>query len=255
MRVIDLKDINLDKCILLKEVNGDFNWKLYHDEKNVYKIFGKNDDEFLKNILKRIQLLNDLNIDEVITPKEVIVDKGKFIGYQAHYVNGSYNMSQFQGKNDLRCFWYLLYKSSMTLRKIHNSSKGIIISDLRLENIIFSKKLIPYFIDLDECYVNGILANSVADSLYEYYKKRGHAVDFISHNTDRLCLILSTLYTIFNKEVDNISTDEYVKLSYKYRTLKNMFPIFLKIKGEDIIDEVPYIDRFISPQDIKKKQI
>lgn len=255
MRIIDFKNINLDKCVLLKEVSGKFNWKLYHDDKSVYKIFGKNDDDFLKNILKRIQLLYDLNINGVITPEDIVLDKNEFKGYRARYVNGSFNLSQFNNKKELNCFWYLLYKSSSVLRQIHNSSKRIIISDLRLENIIFSKELIPYFIDLDECCIGDIQADAINDSLYDYYIKRGKNIDYISPDTNRLCLIISTLYTIFNKEIDDIEINEYKEMSLKYKSLRNMLSLFLKLKNNKIIDNVPYIDKFISLEDIKKKQI
>ena len=84
------------------------------------------------------------------------------------------------------------------------------------------------------------------------FKAHDQILKHISHNTDRLSLIFSFLYEIFNEEVELVSEYQYDEMAEKLYTLQNLRPLFLKIKEKKNIPDAPYLYEVASSKDYNR---
>lgn len=240
----------------LKRMKCDVNSEsiLYHDNNTIYKMFKNLPYRDLKRKKRKIELLSSGNpLDNVVLPQYEIMDGTVLSGYTMEYIKKSFPLFDFTIKNkNINNFLQLVRKISLSLRKIHDDPRNIIVGDLSFSNIIFDENFKYYFVDFDSCMIDGISSDRICFLLDFYIKRRNINKFSISERTDKLSLMLCTLYTIFLRYIDGVSIYEYDLLSEKLETLKNMREYFLNIKKcSGSIPDVPYMDEMIE-QPIKK---
>lgn len=275
MGIIRLKDINFDE---LERIHCKSNCeaRLYTDNRICYKIFLK--ERYtpwqLHGKYKKIKLLAktpENALDSVVLPIDRIINKkGGISGYTMRFIPDSRTLSCFKAEDTL-LISKVLYEISQSVRKIHQDSRNIIISDLHFDNILINKNYQHYFVDFDSCSINGIPNETsptflssyeqlVDSSRYRIIKEtirelKGYpAYTETSQKTDRLCLILATLKYFFDKSIISISESDYDKKCEEIPFLNNMKSYFLYLKKYPKGLEVPYLDEFIpEPSKILKK--
>lgn len=245
MELLNFDDINYDK---LKKLNSNNTTEstLFYDDKVIYKIYKNFIESYRKK--KKILLLNDgESISNVIIPDKLILDGIFTLGCGMKYIK---NANTFRKYKNSISFILLLYLISLSLKKIHNDPRNIVIGDLHFDNIIIDGELNHYFIDIDSCMINGILPERISNIIMCYVQNRGNFSFDVSRETDKLSMFLAMIEAMFNKDIDRVSVYEYDKKIDEIYTLKNMREYFLKIKNtKGCIPDIPYLDELISIND------
>lgn len=254
MQIINKRDIDFNKLNKL-------NWSkstestLYYDEELFYKMFA---DLFLAiRKKKKLMLLNDGNvISDVVIPNILINDGLITSGCAMERIKGARSLYKYKNSD---IFMMLVYLVSLSLKKIHNDPRNIVVGDLHFNNIIVDNKGQHHFIDFDSCMIDGIAADRLPKNLKYYVFDRGNFKFEVGKDTDRFCLFLSTLGAIFGKDIDYISEKEYDEKSEMIYTLKNMRSFFLEVKKNNKgIPDIPYLSELISINDfpgVKKMKV
>ena len=257
MNIIDKKDINFDKLSIYKcPANSES--KLFYDKHNMYKMFNDTNNIYLLRKKLKLEILSDgEKIDSAVLPDSIIMSDRSLSGYAMKRISDGVPIFDFTSKNrNVNLFLNMMNNVSLSLRNIHLDPRNIVIGDLSISNIIFDKNMKHYFIDFDSVMIDKIIADRVPYSLDRYAKRCGIYKYDINKNTDRLCLILSTLFILFSKSIEEVSKKEYDEKAEKIETLKNMREIVLEIKKyNNIIPELPYIDELIITNKKKIKTI
>lgn len=255
MEIIRERDIDFSNLKKLKcDVNSES--RLYYDEDTIYKMFKNLSFKHLRRKQKKIELLSDgAVLNSVVMPNQQILKGFVLSGYTMDYINDSLPLFEFTRRSqNVYVFLQLVRRLSLSLKEIHNDPRNIIVGDLSFSNIIFDDDFKHYFVDFDSCMIDGISSDRICFLLSDYINKRGKYRIDINENTDRLSLILCTLYTIFLKQIDEISMYDFDMVADKVEMLKNMRNIVLEIKKYGkIIPDVPYLDEIIPITKIKKQ--
>lgn len=253
MEIIREKDINF-KALTRIHSKTNSESRLFHDGEVLYKMYKETPLRLLNRKKHKIELLNgEDRLDNVIFPDKIILKKQVMSGCCMPYIDNATIMFYFATQSsDINVFLQLVSQISHSLRKIHNDPRNIVVGDLSFSNIIFDENMNHYFIDFDSCMIDKIPSDMIS-FLFDYYlNERGINYADINQNTDKLCLILNTIYTIFCKDVDSLSMYEFDSKAEKVSALKNMREIVLEIKKYGNIPTATYIDEFI-PETHKKR--
>jgi len=252
MKILDINDIDYEKLDILDVLSTEST--IYFDDELIYKFYDNLPLATLERKRKKLFLLNEgEEIPDAIIPNILIKNKNILIASgMKRIINGN---SLIKYKNT-DIFILLLYVISLSLKKIHNDPRNIAVGDLHFNNILIDDKGKHYFIDFDSCAINGIIQDRLPRSLKQYALNRGDFDFEVSHKTDKLCMLLSFVNSLFGKEIDTFSLYEYDKKAEQVQTLKNLREIFLNIKKNNIgIPNVPYLDEFISISDFPGKKL
>jgi len=249
---IDFKSLQRLKCRANSESN------LYSDGENLYKIFKGLMPMQLRRKERKIEMLGDgTKIDNVILPESKIMDGNLLSGYNMMYVKDALILFEFAKRSkNINDFFRMVYEVSLTLRKIHNDPRNIVVGDLSFSNIIFDKNFNHYFVDLDGCMIGDIPSERLCFLLWDYVKYRGMYRFDVNKNSDVFSLMLCTLHTIFGVSVDNISMYDYDFISERVENLRNIRKFVVEMKKKNnFLPEVPYMDEVIKIPSKKKIKV
>lgn len=257
MDIIRSEDIDFSRLRKLK-CRANTESDLYCDGESLYKTFkGLNLSGFRRKE-RKIDLLSDgCQIDNVIMPKSKIMSGSLMTGYGMDYVKDSLILFEFVKKNkNINDFLRLIYDVSLTLRKIHDDPRNIVVGDLSFSNIIFDDNYKHYFVDFDGIMIDDIPSERISFLLDDYTKLRGMYRFKVDRNTDTFSLMLCTLHTIFGEEIDNMSMYDYDFVAERVETLKNIRQFVVEMKKRNnYFPEVPYMDEVIKVPCKKKVRI
>lgn len=249
MKILDIRDIDFEKLKIVDNVISSES-SLYYDDELFYKLF----DNFSNVNRKRDKLLllnSGDSISNVIIPNILINNRDRLYGCAMDNISDSSTIVKYRNSD---IYSYLLYNVSVSLKNIHNDPRNIVIGDFHFNNIIIDKNLNHYFIDIDSCKIDGILQDRTPSSLVRYLKNRGYFNADVSVNTDKLCMFLSIINSLFCRDIDSISMEEYDKKSEELYLLKKIKGYILEIKNNsEYIPDVPYLCDVISCDDLKSK--
>lgn len=248
MKKISIRDLDFNKLTYKDYYNEESD--IYIGNNKLYKLFKSFDYEELENKEKKIEILNNKNLDKsIIIPDIIITQNDCFRGCGMDYIDNTRQLFSYKKHyNDLNNFMKIVnFVSNVLENSIHKNN--IVVCDLSFSNIIIDEELNPYFIDFDSCSVDNIKTQVIASLLSYYYKYRKVTID-INQNMDRLSLILNTLYIIFRKKIENISLYEYDELKEQIYFLEELKELFLELKKQErFIPDVPYISEFIKKEE------
>ena len=249
MNIIEKKDIDFDslskyECTVHTESN------LFYDDNYMYKMFNEDASKsyLLRKKVKLEALSDGTPLDSAILPIDIIMDNKVLSGYTMNYIKNATPIFKFNSKNNsINDFFRLMYGVSLSLRNIHNDPRNIVVGDLSISNIIFDENMKHYFSDFDSVMIGKLHEDRVPLALDRYARRCGLNRYDINKSTDRLCLILATLFVVFNKSIEEVSMREYDKTAEKVETIKNMRQIVVELKKHNApVSDFPYLDELIS---------
>jgi hypothetical protein len=222
----------------------------FHHKKTCNGILYKEYLNFLSAQKKRrkLELLyNGGTISNTVIPYALITDNFFLSGCAMKYISDSVSLKNC---TDSEFFYKLLYRASLTLKKIHDDPRNIVIGDLHFDNILIDKKLDHYFIDMDSCMVYDIPADRLPNALKYYVINRGNFRFDVGKETDKLCMFLAMIGALFGTSIDFLDMTEYDIKAEQISTLRNMREFVLKIKNNKSgIPDIPYLSDLISVND------
>ena len=249
MKMLDIRDIDFEKLKIVNNVISSES-SLYYDDELFYKLFDNFSDVSRKR--DKLLLLNDGdNIPNVVIPNILINNGDILYGCAMENIVDSSTIVKYRNTD---IYSYLLYNVSVSLKNIHNDPRNIVIGDFHFNNIIIDKNYNHYFIDIDSCKIDGILQDRTPNSLVRYLKNRGYFNTDVCVNTDKLCMFLSIINSLFGKDIDSISMEEYDKKGEELFLLREIRSYILEIKNNSNYSlDIPYLCDVISWDDTRSK--
>lgn len=245
MEILDVRDIDFTKLEILDVLSSE--GSLYYDNKLFYKFYDGMIN--INNKEKKLMLLDEGNNNfNAIVPYVLIKNRLLTYGCAMKYVKGANSLIKYK-KNDN--YMLLLYDVSSSLMRIHMDPRNIVVGDLHFNNILVDKNMKHYFVDFDSCMIDNIPQDRLPNNLLTYIGNRGNFDFDVNCDTDRLCMILSFIRSLFDMDIDSIDMDAYDKISEQISTLKNLREYVVGIKNNVIgIPSLPYLHEIISLKDI-----
>lgn len=242
---IDFNNLTRYDCLVHTEselfYDDDYMYKMFRTDKNTKSIY------LLRKKVKLESLCDGQLLDNVILPNSVIMHNGSLSGYRMKFVKNAIPIYDFISEDkSFDSFFELMYDVSLTLRNIHNDPRNIVVGDFSISNIIFDEYMNHYFVDFDSVGIGNLPVDRVPFSLERYARRCSINKYNINKNTDRLCLLFTTLFTVFDKSIEFVSMREYDKMIEQCQMLKYIRDIVLEIKKyNSIIPEIPYLDEMV----------
>ena len=208
-------------------------------------------DEEKRDMLKKFELIGDIDLDGVLTPIDLIVDGKKLERYSMNFFPYSLNVAEYFRKrkevkiSDLNS---IFIKSAKILKGVHD--KRLIYQDVSNDNILVSNRTGEVaFCDFESCAYKSINGKKIIEGPFYSRDLSDYIEDYKddylspSTNNDRLSLLLAYLRIIFGDNIPNISEYKYDELSDKIHSLRELKNIIEALKERDaVIPEIPYLD-------------
>lgn len=245
MEKIELSDIDLSSMKKSK-IQGTKS-TIYENGDECIKILDGLYPEEKELLYEKLIDMDDITIDGVLMPEKLIMDYGDLCGYTMKNFKDSINLNDYFLKKryiNSQDLFGAIKKASIILRNIHD--KKIVCQDLSFDNILINNEGNIMFCDIDGCkygyhkspFVSVLLARLMLD-----YRNENIV---LSKNTDRISMMISMLYLMYLKEVQELSKRQYNSLSKHIKTLKNIRKYTDRlINRKKEISEIPYLDELI----------
>ena len=248
MEKIRFKDI--DFSLLQKLQCQGSTSTLYRQGETCVKVLDKYQDEDKEKLYRKLLDMDGIEIDNVLLPKTLIIQDDKLEGYLMDYFPDSKCLSDeflTQIVNS-KSVIHSVFQASKILREIHHNE--IIFQDLSFENILVNKEGKVVFCDIDSCKYKEHSSRYISLLMRDFFIEYRNDKIYVSENLDRISMMLSFFYLMYEEEIQCLSKWRYNKLSKKIMTLKNMKSYFNMLTNNRIpIGEVPYLDEIIDLND------
>ena len=184
MNKIKLRDINLMALQKLKHQGTKAT--LYKSGDTCFKILDGLTDEEKEQLYQKFLDMDVIELDDVLLPRELIMQDGKLQGYTMDYFADAVPLSKafLVRYVDCRKLFNYVIKASKTLRMIH--SKDIICQDLSFENILVNNKGEIAFCDLDGCHYKEHISPFISALMKRFLIDYRDEKIFVSPNLDRI---------------------------------------------------------------------
>ena len=245
MEVINLKDINLSS-MNLSMIQGTKS-SVYINGNECYKLLDGLYISEKRQLLKKFYDMDGIKIDDVLFPKELIIDDGILAGYTMEYFSDSMNLYEFFTQErfvDVNDIFEATKKASLIVRKVHEN--GIILQDFSFDNILINNSFDVKICDIDGCKYKGNESPFISMIMHNYYDVIMGKRYTIDENFDNQSLLLSMLLAIYHKM--NSIIDDYDTLSDKIKTLKSIKSLVNSLL-KNPNTKVPYLDEIICDDD------
>lgn len=245
MELINLKDVNLSS-MNLSMIQGTKS-SVYINGNECYKILNGLYIGEKRQLLKKFYDMDGIKIDDVLFPKELIIDDGILAGYTMDYFQDSMNLYDYFTKErfvDVNDIFRATKKASLIVRKVHEN--GIILQDFSFDNILINKNFNVKICDIDGCKYKENESPFISMIMHNYYDVIMGKRYTLDENFDNQSLLFSMLLAIYHKM--HFSMEDYDTLSDKIKTLKNIRTLVSSLL-KDSNTKVPYLDEIISDDD------
>lgn len=248
MEKIQVKDVDISKLQKLQQQGTKAS--LYRDGQICYKILDGLYEEEKEQLYKKIFDMDGIKIENVLLPKQLIMQGDRLQGYTMDYFADSMPLSdKFMVRyvDSKKLFDYVL-KASQILKTIHR--KDIICQDLSFENILVTADGNVAFCDLDGCSYKNHVAPFISMLMKRFWIDYRNEKIPLSTNLDRISMMISFYYLLYAKELQSLTKREYHKLSDKITTLENS-----RMYANELVDrtttigDIPYLDELIDIND------
>ncbi len=198
-------------------------WK-YKNKNLLLKYLNEKEGEAFSSKLATVSLMIDkkdeIKIDELVLPNNLVVINDEVVGFTVPYVRGTRTLTEVLNDNKVSISNKIKYlkKIGKTLRKIEAlKRKNIIdltIGDLHEDNILITKDNNIKFIDLDGAYINNNYpqgARYLYNEQLRYIKKYKYKNDLICPNktTDLYCYNMIIINMIARSRMDSTNIPDY----------------------------------------------
>mgnify|MGYP001623001552 FL=1 len=250
MDKINIKELDWSK--LRKCQNQGSLSTVYIQDDICIKILDKLYPSEKEQILDKFLAMNDIKIDGVVFPKDLIVQDGNLLGYTMDYFQDSTSLNDyFTTTRFVNCkdIFNAVMKASEILREIHKYD--IKVQDLSFENILINNQGEVKYIDIDSCQYQNYESYFLSNILHKYmFDYRRQEFCNMTKNTDRLSFLLAFYNLMYLKELQNISDKKYNQLSNHISTLNNIKRLANHLKDKNKrIPSIPYMDDLINRDD------
>lgn len=246
----EIKSKEIDISVLKKLQSQGTQSTIYTDGNICYKFLDGLYPNEKKDLHKKFLDMDGIKIDNVLLPKDLIIDDGRLKGYTMRYFANSVPLSDKFLKRYFNCNELLLYveKASTILRNIH--SNGIVCQDLSFENILVNDKGNIAFCDIDGCtykeHTSPFFSVLFKEFLVDYRKSNISTKE----DVDKVSMILSFYLTMYGELLQRITKKQYHTLSDKIHTLENLRETAnILIDKKYPIQDIPYLDEVIDLTD------
>lgn len=213
MNRINVQDINFS---LLKTMSHQGSKSIiYEDEDICYKMFRLNCFSYdeLDILKKKLIDMDGIEIEGVYLPIDLIVNNDRLVGITLNKFKKSMSIyDKFSGNIiDFKELFNYIMKACQILREIHKYK--IICHDLSFDNILVDNSGNVAFCDLDGCFYNGYESPFISMPMKKLICiYRGQ--EFVaSENFDRISMLVSLYYLIYNKYLYSIPKTSFDILS------------------------------------------
>ncbi len=248
MEKIKMGDIDLSTLQKLQS-QGTFS-TIYTDGNLCYKILDGLYRDEKQDLYHKFLDMNGINIDNVLFPRDLIVENGILQGYTMDYFKNSICLSDKFSTRYFNCKDLLFYvdKASRILREIHRY--GIIYQDLSFENILVNNEGDVTFCDIDGCryrnHSSPFFSVIFKEFLIDYRKSKV----FNEEDIDKISMILSFYLLMYKQVLQKITKKQYRTLSKHIHTLENLKQCANMLVDKNCtIKDVPYLDEVIDLTD------
>lgn len=247
MDKINVKDINISELSLLDKQGT--KGKVYVKDGICYKYLvglypGEKD-----SIYKKFRNMEGLALDNVIMPKDLIMDGDRLVGYTMDYFTNSINLYDYFTRDrfiDARDILDITAAVSKILKNAHENE--LMFLDFDFDNILIDKNKKIMISDIDGCSFKGYdgpFVSQLVSNFLELYKGNNLIIDY---NLDRLSLMLTMIVSLYHKELKYINEHEYDNIAEKMNDLKKLKSVIFTLKKCKSMD-IPYLDDMITGSD------
>lgn len=248
MNKIKVQDIDFTSLSTIKHQGSKS--IIYEDDEICYKILNGWYISEKELLYKKLMEMDGLNIDNVYFPIDMIVNDSGLVGFTLKKFKNSMPIyDKFAGRFvDFKELFEYIAKACQILREMHKNR--IICQDLSFDNILVDDSGNVAFCDLDGCCYNGyespFISMPMKKLIYEYRQE-----EFIAcENYDRISMLVSFFYLIYNKYLYRIPKSDFEILSRDVETVdKAMIYVNILLNKHKSISDFPYFDELIVSMD------
>ena len=240
MEIIKYKDIDISSFELCS-IQGTQS-KVFINGDRCYKLVTTLYSSERKKLEAKFKAMDGISIDNVLLPKELIMDDDMLMGYTMDYFVDSFNMfDRFVRVKtiDVNEIFKATKEVSKILREVHD--KGIILQDFSFENVLINGQGDIRISDIDGCTYNGINSPFISSIMSQYYKFMRKNPK-VTENLDRQSLFFSMLCSIYDMLV--FGGEQYDLYSDKIPTIGKLRELFVKLMSSTET-EIPYLDEVL----------
>ena len=246
----EIKSKEIDISVLQKLRNQGTQSTIYTDGNICYKFLDGFDPDEKKNLHRKFLDMQEIKIDGVLLPEDLIVENGLLQGYtMAYFKNSTPLLDKFLKRyfNCKELFEYI-NKASKILRNIH--SNGIICQDLSFKNILVDTDGNVAFCDIDGCSYKENDSPFISFLFKEFFLDYRKSKLYIKEDVDNLSMILWLYLTAYGETLQRITKKQYNSLSNNIKTFQNLRKVAnVLVDKKSTIENIPYLDEFIDLND------
>lgn len=212
---------------LVKKISKGRTGNIYLTEDGrILKMFTSSSFTYIKDREDTLKQLKNIDIKEVVKPKNLVYYDGVFVGYIMEYLPEGEALLSKETKYSFENKIDKIKEVEKVMKKLHE--KNIYICDINLENIYFDKEENVKLIDCDAFVVKKNVINA---DIYPKYKDPINKV--VSIKTDLYAFAITTFEFLTDVTIPNEATyEEVVKI---YNKNKNKLPVSFKDYFDSII--------------------
>lgn len=248
MDKIKIQDI--DFSVLKKTEYQGSKSTMYEDDKVCYKILDGLYPDERETLYKKLIDMDGIKIDNVYLPRDLIIKNDKLAGFTLDKFKNSMPIyDKFYSRFvDFKELFNYITKACIILREIHKND--IVCQDLSFDNILVDNSGNVAFCDMDGCSYNGyespFISMLMKKLIYDYRKEEF----VISKNFDRVSMLVSLYYLLYEKYLYGISRTDFELLSRNVETIdRTMIYVKTLLDRHQKIPDIPYLDELIVPTD------
>lgn len=258
MQVTYLKYINLKKLIRInKKIATNSTNLTDYKRLKFYKLFNErvNLDYKAEKILdakaEKMNLFDKLDGIDFVSKAEALIEDDTFIiGYYTNFIKGTllYDLHDL----DFKKLFLLLLKVSKHLEILHKQKGTPVIGDFHFQNILIGEKGNDYFTDYDSYGINGIKADNISNTLYDYCEYMNYKI-YKNQEYDRLQFMLALFDLIFQENILSIGYQKFKEYMEKYPALEKLEEIYFDLNSSyHSLPDIDYFHELIKEEDILK---